>query len=80
MADSVAAAERIDARGMVCPMPTIKLGQAMRRVQVGEIVEIVTDDPGSVQNMAAWARNTGHALVESKQDGRIYTYWMRRTR
>ena len=35
---------RVDARGPVCPMPTIRLGQAIRRVDIGEAVEMWADD------------------------------------
>ena len=54
--------EILDARGLVCPMPAIRLGQAIRKVSLGSVVELWTDDPGSQQNMAAWTKNTGHEL------------------
>ena len=70
--------ERVDARGLVCPMPTIRLGQAIRRVSVGEIVELLSDDPGSEYNMAAWTRNTGHELVHSEKREGVYQFQFRR--
>ena len=50
----------VDVRGHVCPIPTIRLGQAIRRVPVGHVVDVWTDDPGSHANMTAWSKNTGH--------------------
>lgn len=73
-------AQRVDARGLVCPMPTIRLGQAIRKVDVGGVVEVWTDDPGSRQNMGAWCRNTGHALCDEAVEGSVFRYWVRRTR
>lgn len=70
--------EKVDARGLVCPMPTLRLAQAIKRVQVGELVELVSDDPGSQENMAAWTKNTGQELVSSTNDGKIHTYQVRR--
>jgi tRNA 2-thiouridine synthesizing protein A len=72
--------QQVDARGLVCPMPTIRLGQAMRKVEVGDLVEMRTDDPGSRENMAAWCKNTGHELVDQGLDGGIFTYVVRRSR
>jgi tRNA 2-thiouridine synthesizing protein A len=72
--------ERVDATGLVCPMPTIRLGQAIRRVEVGRVVEVWTDDPGSKQNMAAWCKNTGHELCGEGADGSVFRYWVRRIR
>jgi tRNA 2-thiouridine synthesizing protein A len=73
-------AQQVDARGLVCPMPTIRLGQAIRRVEMGQLVEIWTDDPGSKENMAAWCRNTGHELIEQSSDESTFTYVVRRSR
>lgn len=72
--------QTVDARGLVCPMPTVRLGQTIRKVNVGEIVEVWTDDPGSQANMAAWTRNTGHQLVSSVVDGGVHRYQVRRMR
>jgi TusA-related sulfurtransferase len=73
-------AQTVDARGLVCPMPTIRLGQAIRKVAPGDLVEVWTDDPGSRQNMAAWTKNTGHELVGAEVDGGVYRYRVRRGR
>jgi tRNA 2-thiouridine synthesizing protein A len=71
---------QVDARGLVCPMPTIRLGQAIRKVEVGGLVEVWTDDPGSKENMAAWCKNTGHELVEQSVSETTFKYVVRRSR
>ena len=71
---------QVDARGLVCPMPTIRLGQAIRKIEIGQLVEVWTDDPGSKENMAAWCRNTGHQLVDHSADGATFKYTVRRSR
>lgn len=70
----------VDARGLVCPMPTIRLGQAIRKVDRGQLVEVWSDDPGSTQNMAAWCRNTGHELVGQSADDDTFKFVVRRRR
>lgn len=70
----------VDARGLVCPMPTIRLGQAIRKAEVGDLVEVRTDDPGSKENMAAWCKNTGHELVDAKSAEGMFEYLVRRVR
>jgi TusA-related sulfurtransferase len=77
---SVDVVQTVDARGLVCPMPTIRLGQAIRKINVGEVIELLTDDPGSEQNMPAWTRNTGHELVASSCENGVYRYDVRRVR
>ena len=70
----------LDVRGLGRPMPTIRLGQAIRKVKVGEMIEMWTDDPGSLQNMSAWTRNTGHDLVAKSIEEGVYKYRVRRGR
>ncbi len=78
--DSRQTANQVDARGLVCPMPTIRLGQAIRKVEVDQLVEVWTDDPGSEENMAAWCKNTGHELVEQSSEDSTFRYVVRRSR
>jgi len=78
--DTTRTGGQVDARGLVCPMPTIRLGQAIRKVEVGQLVEVWTDDPGSKQNMAAWCKNTGHELVEQSSQDSTFRYLVRRSR
>jgi tRNA 2-thiouridine synthesizing protein A len=80
MSYPVTVAQTVDATGLVCPMPTIRLGQAIRKVEVGDLVEVWTDDPGSEENMAAWCRNTRHELVDQNLDGPVFKYRVRRSR
>jgi tRNA 2-thiouridine synthesizing protein A len=77
---TIEVANQVDARGLVCPMPTIRLGQAIRKVEVGQLVEVLTDDPGSKENMAAWCKNTGHELVEQSASETTFKYVVRRSR
>lgn len=70
--------ETVDARGLVCPMPTIRLGQAVKRINVGEVVEMLSDDPGSKENMTAWTKNTGQELLSSTEDNGIWKFQIKR--
>lgn len=78
--DTMETVSQVDARGLVCPMPTIRLGQAIRKVAVGELVEVWTDDPGSKENMTAWCKNTRHELVDETSEAGVFKYWVRRAR
>ncbi len=59
-------------------MPIIKLSQAIGLVEIGQTVQMTATDPGSKYDVKAWARQTEHELVESRQDGKVYTYIVRR--
>jgi tRNA 2-thiouridine synthesizing protein A len=54
----------VDARGLSCPYPVKKAEEAIQKVEVGEVVEIITTDPGSKIDIPAWAEKSGHRVVE----------------
>jgi tRNA 2-thiouridine synthesizing protein A len=70
--------ERVDARGLSCPMPIVKTAQAIRTLGSGEFIEVLATDPGSVKDFAAWSRSTGNELVEQSTDGAVHRFVIRR--
>ncbi|HEY7736523.1 MAG TPA: sulfurtransferase TusA family protein [Candidatus Limnocylindrales bacterium] len=72
-----AIAQLIDARGLNCPMPIVKTAQAMRTLESGAVAEVLATDPGSVRDFAAWARSTGHELLEQTSDAGVYRFVIR---
>jgi tRNA 2-thiouridine synthesizing protein A len=70
--------QRVDARGLSCPMPIVKTAQAIKTVDSGALIEVLATDPGSVKDFAAWARTTGNDLVEQTVDGGVYRFVVRR--
>ncbi len=70
----------LDCKNLLCPMPIIKISQAIKLVPVGGTIRMEATDPGSKHDMAAWARQTGNELLETQQNGRIYTFLVRRAR
>ncbi len=68
----------VDAKGLVCPMPILKAKKAIDSVQIGQVMELVATDPGSMADFKAWTRSTGHELLEARDEGGVYTYVIRR--
>ncbi len=78
--ETAKAALTIDAKGLACPLPVIRAKKGISSVEIGEVIEVVSTDPGSMADFQAWARSTGHELVSAQQDGSVYTYLIRRTK
>lgn len=68
----------LDSKNLLCPMPIIKLSQAIKKVEVGQTILTETTDPGSQYDIAAWARQTGNELISSEQDGGVFQFVVRR--
>lgn len=70
----------LDFKGLLCPMPVVKLAQAMKQVQIGESVEAVATDPGVMADIPAWARSTGNELVTLEKQDKIFKFVVRRVK
>jgi tRNA 2-thiouridine synthesizing protein A len=68
----------LDAKGLKCPMPIVKTAQAIKSVGSGELLEVLSTDPGSVADFAAWSRATGNTLVEQSLVEGVYRFVLRR--
>ncbi|HEV2318439.1 MAG TPA: sulfurtransferase TusA family protein [Verrucomicrobiae bacterium] len=58
-----AAAKTVDARGMACPGPLLEGKKSIGTVPVGQVVEIQSNDPGSRNDIPAWAKKVGHEYL-----------------
>ena len=68
----------LDCRGTLCPMPIIRLRQCLDGIEAGQVVQVLATDPASVQDMPAFARNTGHELLGSSAFGNVYEFYFRK--
>lgn len=59
----------VDARGLNCPMPITKSMQAIKKIRVGQVLEILTTDPGSKKDIPLWAKVTKQELLSFEELG-----------
>lgn len=70
----------LDCQGLLCPVPIIKLSKAIKQIQVGEVLEMLATDPGSVPDMEGFQEQTGHQVVHREQQGGVYRFLVKRTK
>jgi tRNA 2-thiouridine synthesizing protein A len=58
----------VDARGLRCPLPVIRLAAAARDLPAGSVVVVLATDPAADHDVPAWARMRGHAWVGGADD------------
>ena len=61
--------ETLDCVGLYCPMPIIKTSERVKKMKVGEVLEVVADDKGIKQDMPAWCNATGHECLGMEEKG-----------
>ena len=71
---------QIDCIGLFCPMPIVKTREAIRELRVGQVLEMLSDDPASDADMKVWAERSGHELIGVSREGAVYRFLVRKTR
>ncbi len=59
---------RVDVIGSLCPLPILSAIRAMRRLEPGQRLELVGDDPGIAEDIPIWCKKNGHLLVDLVND------------
>lgn len=72
-------AQELDARGLNCPLPILKAKKAINSINSGEVLKILATDPGSVKDFEAFAKQTGHELMESAEAGGEFTFLIKKS-
>ena len=65
--------------GLNCPLPILRVKKAIDGINAGETLELVATDPGSVKDIAAWSKQTGHILLESTEAAGKFRFVIRKS-
>jgi tRNA 2-thiouridine synthesizing protein A len=71
---------KIDARGAFCPGPLMELIAALKLVNVGDEVEVLSSDKGSVADIPEWVNKVKHETVGVKQEGDHWSIVVRKAK
>ncbi|MFQ5829058.1 MAG: sulfurtransferase TusA family protein [Candidatus Methylomirabilia bacterium] len=69
----------LDCVGLFCPMPIVKTAEAIKGLAVGQVLEMLSDDPASEADMKSWSRRTSHDLLEVSKNGAVFRFLVRKT-
>ena len=68
----------VDARGLWCPLPVLRLAKAFAGNAAGAIARLRATDPAVVEDVAVFCREGGHDLVESSRDADVFSFRVRK--
>jgi tRNA 2-thiouridine synthesizing protein A len=68
----------VDARGLYCPLPVLRLARALRRQPEGRVALLLATDPVSVQDVEVFCAEQGCTLLESSRDGEVFVFRVRK--
>lgn len=64
----------LDACGLSCPMPLLKMKQRLNSMSSGERLKVLSTDSGSVKDFDAFSRQSGHSLVFSGAENACFIF------
>ena len=69
----------LDGSGLLCPMPIVKTSKAIKELQSGQILKMISTDAGSPPDIAAWSRQTGNELLLSTTEGNKFIFFLKKS-
>ena len=68
----------LDTKGLLCPMPIVKLAKAIREMEPTQVILLEATDPGSIPDVAAWSKNTGNPILHQETTDKVMRFWIQK--
>ncbi len=62
--------QELDARRLLCPLPVIRVQNAMNQLAAGETLAVWCTDPGTLHDIPTWCRINGHEVLQTEEQER----------
>jgi len=75
----------LDVKGLMCPMPLVKSRKAIMEVEIGEVLEVIATDKGSIKDFQGWAKAAKNVELiaqneEADGEATFYHHIIKRTK
>lgn len=78
MSEEIQAEKVMDLKGLPCPMPVVKVSKGIKEVEIGQVIEAQTSDPGSLADFPAWAKSSGNEILKTVKENGIIKFYIKR--
>ena len=76
--DSVKPDTTLDAKGLSCPMPLLKTKKAIDKIDSGQILEVISTDAASKNDIPGWCERSGHTLLGMKEESGVTRFFIKK--
>jgi tRNA 2-thiouridine synthesizing protein A len=80
MTQTVESNVKLNLEGLLCPIPVVKVSQAVKGMNIGDVLEATATDPGVMADIPAWTKSTGNELISMEKDGKLIRFLIKRTK
>ena len=78
MGEEIKVEKTMDLKGLPCPMPVVKISKGIKEVEIGEVIQAVTSDPGALSDFPAWAKTSGNEIIKTETEGKETSFYIKR--
>jgi tRNA 2-thiouridine synthesizing protein A len=68
----------LDAVGLLCPLPVLKLRKRLKALEPGDCLDLRADDPAAIVDVPHFCAETGHELLRMTDHGATQSYLVRK--
>lgn len=68
----------VDATGLNCPLPLLRLKKGLMEIQAGEIIKIIATDPAAHLDIGVYTDQTGHKIIEFLKDNGTQIFYIKK--
>ncbi|HCP34909.1 MAG: sulfurtransferase TusA family protein [SAR324 cluster bacterium] len=76
MSEEIKVDLEIDCSGLSCPLPILKTKKAINSLTEGQVLKVISTDPGSNQDMPSWSKRTGNPILKTEEEGGSFVYYI----
>ncbi len=69
-----------DVTGTYCPVPIVETAKKIREMEIGQVLELIADDPGVVEDIPAWCKSTGQEFLGMYEEDEEYHLFVKKVR
>lgn len=80
MPQEIKADLKLNLEELLCPIPIVKVSQAIKNLPVGGVLEATATDPGVLADIPAWARSTGNEVLSMERQGEVITFFIKKVK
>jgi TusA-related sulfurtransferase len=70
----------VDATGSFCPGPLMELIGQLREAEIGDVLELLSSDKGSAQDVPVWINKVGHEMLGSQEKDGVWHIRVRKVK
>jgi tRNA 2-thiouridine synthesizing protein A len=80
MPQEIKADVKLNLDGLLCPIPVVKVSQAIKNLPVGGVLEATATDPGVLADIPAWTKSTGNELLSMERQDKVITFFIKKVK